>query len=791
MKTVLYARESVAFDEVLIVRDTDGDPIDITGWTFALVLQRQAGAPDVTLGMAANPGDEGFEVVDGAAGALRMVIAQATLADIPDTTGNFTMFGDLLGTPSGGSARFVSDVRMTVTTAGNDFRGATYQLILDALGVSVLAQIDGRIADIEAEGDTQVERVQTEGAVQVGLAEEQAQLAVIAADGLATRTDEIDSIKPAVDQRLVEYRSGRPEGWTNAASPSDFGDYTFTINDEWLPGDRCVGVEVQAIAGGGDLSVRQFQRSGTSETQVGDAQDFTLVAGRNTFLASEGTFVPFEMVSAGHMGGYTSGGLACLFGSTIGDSDGYYNVAGDQSSWTDSSRTLNFQLQISFIMERRLTRPVADEVATSFADKGWARAARCVVYASANYWQAGWQYGQSLSHGNDGQPALSVTQPYNNLMAGGGLKQYAVTTTAALIEDNLDEGGVSGGVLGETGVAAGLNHFVRLAALNCGIDPARLIMFGGATGVSGKTIGQLSRYSTSYFEPRLMTPIRSVRDIADAAGKSFRVPYVTYFQGEADAQLGQSFDYYYGFLLKLWREIDAAVRIAIPEQEYPVHLLINQQGFDATSGGLGTMTAQAAAARNSPYIHMVSPIYHLPRSEDAIHSINIGYIRLGHLAGRAAHQLATIIDPDTGQVLKGGRKPDCLMPLSVTADGTTAWAKFRVPTRPIVIDTTTLASVTGRGFKITDDTGTLTLSDIQVLSDGETVQMTLNRALGANPVWRLGLDYLAAGLSISGGASTNFRDSTPDTHKIGGTDYPMWHWAVADSGTVRKLAYAA
>ncbi|GEM_PF-1763727 len=196
MKTILHARESVAFDEEMVVRDTAGNPIDITGMTFALVLQRQAGSPDVTLGMAEASGDEGFFIIDGPTGVLRMVIDQATLAGIEDTTGNFTMFGDLLGTPSGGEARFISDVRMTVTTAGNEFAGATYRLILDALGVSVLAQIDSYLANIEeegdtqvervtAEGDTQVERVSTEGGAQIELAEEQVALAEVEAAKLA------------------------------------------------------------------------------------------------------------------------------------------------------------------------------------------------------------------------------------------------------------------------------------------------------------------------------------------------------------------------------------------------------------------------------------------------------------------------------------------------------------------------------------------------------------------------------------------------------------------------------
>lgn len=156
-KTMLHARESVAFDEVLTIRDSNGAAVNVTGMTLALALQRQAGAIEFTLGMAASPGDQGFEVVDGPAGALRMVIDQATLAGVLDTTGDFTLFGDLLGTPSGGDARFVADVRLQVTTAGMEFGGSTYSVVLDAVVSVVLGQIetlgDEKLALLTAQAD--------------------------------------------------------------------------------------------------------------------------------------------------------------------------------------------------------------------------------------------------------------------------------------------------------------------------------------------------------------------------------------------------------------------------------------------------------------------------------------------------------------------------------------------------------------------------------------------------------------------------------------------------------------
>jgi len=149
-KTLLHARESVVFDHVLTLRDANGDPIDITGWTFALDLQRAAGATDIALAMGATAGAEGFTVIDGPAGELQMVVTQASLAAVDDTTGEFTLFGDLLGTPPGLAEMFVTDIRLTVTTAGKDYAGASYEVALGAVNATALAAIAAEADRAEA-----------------------------------------------------------------------------------------------------------------------------------------------------------------------------------------------------------------------------------------------------------------------------------------------------------------------------------------------------------------------------------------------------------------------------------------------------------------------------------------------------------------------------------------------------------------------------------------------------------------------------------------------------------------
>lgn len=113
------ARESVGFHATWTVGVAGGDPVDITGWVFKATFERQAGAPDFTLNMAAgglyDTAVEGFSIVDGPNGLLGVSILPATLQGIADTTGDFTLDSDLLATPPGSARLFVAALKLRVT----------------------------------------------------------------------------------------------------------------------------------------------------------------------------------------------------------------------------------------------------------------------------------------------------------------------------------------------------------------------------------------------------------------------------------------------------------------------------------------------------------------------------------------------------------------------------------------------------------------------------------------------------------------------------------------------------
>ncbi|MEL7831828.1 hypothetical protein AAG604_10560 [Citromicrobium bathyomarinum] len=140
-KTQLYAREGVAFDETVRVRDTNGQNIDLTGYSLTLEMFQEIGdSPVFTLATDAAAGAQGLHIVEG---GLRVIIDKATLNGIADDTGEFDLFGDLRGDDEGGTDyRFVSDIRLNCTTPGRDFQGSSAQITLDALGATLIAQLE-------------------------------------------------------------------------------------------------------------------------------------------------------------------------------------------------------------------------------------------------------------------------------------------------------------------------------------------------------------------------------------------------------------------------------------------------------------------------------------------------------------------------------------------------------------------------------------------------------------------------------------------------------------------------
>lgn len=281
-RLALHSRESVKFDETIVVQDSGGAPVDISGMTFSLALQRRAGAVEFTLGMAASVGAQGFEVVDGPAGHLRMVIDQVTLAGVLDTTGDFTLFGDLLGTPSGGDARFMSDIRLQVTTAGKEFGGSTFSVVLDAVSASVIVQIE------------------TVGDEKIALAAHQADRAESEADRSAANRTAVENFA-MLAQGELNYYATIAEGVAATTAPATFSSdesgalawYDAAGNELVQPFTRPAAVAslgMDAGRYGPQADVNTSDASTANRTAFGSAVDEAIAVGATRIYMPKGTY---------------------------------------------------------------------------------------------------------------------------------------------------------------------------------------------------------------------------------------------------------------------------------------------------------------------------------------------------------------------------------------------------------------------------------------------------------------------------------------------------------------------
>jgi len=406
-------------------------------------------------------------------------------------------------------------------------------------------------------------------------------------------------------------------------------------------------------------------------------------------------------------------------------------------------------------------------------------------YTDGTGWNGLVVYGQSNSTGWNAIPPISSAQPYANLTFGSGVRSAkpgntagatqltspGTTTTKALIEEQtVSSSGFSSNAsnAGESMCSGATSTACDAAFVENQISPGNFVWFASAPGKEGTAIAALAKGSAWY--NNFIDHVTEAYARAIAAGKGYKVPAVAWHQGESDAISGTSYATYLAALNTLASNIDADIR-SITGQAEPVHFLIFQV---AGSNGAATLTSVADIRRAqfdcvdqaSRLIHFVAPCYHLTGASDRIHYSNVSQRRNGIALGRALKQL--VIDR---------QKPDCLWPISAYARGTELRVKFRGQQLPLVIDPTSLGTVNDNGWKVSDGTGTLTLSNIRVSSAGDEVVMTLNRALGASPIVRHALDYVSTIASLTLCAGGNLRSSNSKTRNINGTAYPLWHVA--------------
>jgi hypothetical protein len=268
------------------------------------------------------------------------------------------------------------------------------------------------------------------------------------------------------------------------------------------------------------------------------------------------------------------------------------------------------------------------------------------------------------------------------------------------------------------------NYYVTRSAERSGIAPADNVVFASNAAFAAQSIANLS--TTQKIQKRT-DHIEQAKALAVADGKTYQTSLALWVQGEANETAGTTRAAYATALNNYIAAFNTSA--TTNGNTKPVHFLIVQVG-QSTTGAFDVQRADVDVVNSNPLAHWLLPmsvLAVLSNKADGAHMESLGVALMGCYAGRAAHQL-----------LVEQRKPDCVWPLRATARGTKVRVKFRTP-KPLALGATWVPLAQDFGFVIEDDTGVLTLSNIHIV-DMDTVEITTNQTLGANPEIRYCLD---------------------------------------------------
>jgi hypothetical protein len=318
-------------------------------------------------------------------------------------------------------------------------------------------------------------------------------------------------------------------------------------------------------------------------------------------------------------------------------------------------------------------------------------------------------YGQSLSLGADGGPALTtVAPPWADVLTfGSGTKSGkpgnghgavktspGTTTTIPLICDTQSPNDAATNY-GEEPIA-GLYYAQELAAKEAGIQPSSFKLFGSSAGFGGAALSalDLTGAGASSWWYQLEDHIAEARARATAAGETYRLNAIFWSHGPADNTT--AYATYRAQLEQMIADVNTRAN-AINPGNGPVHFLSAQLvQAGQRNGGANLGTPQRVIAdldREHPLFHLVAPEMDMPKSAASpFHLTNVGYWIIGRRMGRAFKQL--VIEK---------RRPDAVVNIACWTEGTTGYALYRTPTRlHIDKELSFCGPVTDSGFRWVD-----------------------------------------------------------------------------------------
>ena len=381
-------------------------------------------------------------------------------------------------------------------------------------------------------------------------------------------------------------------------------------------------------------------------------------------------------------------------------------------------------------------------------------------------------YGQSLSLGNGALNIQTLTQKFDSIMFNAGVRAQEGSLGVAgnrasfvpLVESVTS---VTGN--GETPVGNAAATIKRLIEAENTMDFTQqdYQLLGSAPGVGNNTITMLSKGGTGY--TNLITDVTYGLQNSAALGKSYAVPTVFWSQGERDYDpaFATSYEAYLAKFLQLYTDLNTDIK-AITGQPDDIKIIGYQACYTAP---MPVALAQLQATKDNPNILIAAPIYAMEKTAPGnVHLSSRGSALLGAYYG-LVHKRAVI-----------DRKPWApVQPVKVWRQGAIIMARFNVPTRPLVLDTTLLSAAPNYGFSLVDNLGAdLTISSVSIAGP-DTVRIVASAAIPAGAKLRY-----AFVLNADGWNGGNLRDSQGDYINDGLeiSPRPLHNWGVAFEETL-------
>lgn len=368
--------------------------------------------------------------------------------------------------------------------------------------------------------------------------------------------------------------------------------------------------------------------------------------------------------------------------------------------------------------------------------------------------------GQSLAIGAEGDPALSLTQPYDNKMFDTGVMSDGVVINGFVPLAETDP--YFGAFNPTETMCSGFANLVTMLSRNAGMRSHDMLM--SVNGASGVPYDGLQRDSKFYGWG--MWDVKFGRMISDSLRLSHVVRAVVVVHGEADSKTQN--EKYLTNLIDWQRDYETDVR-ALTGQSEQVPMFLTQ---------ISTWTKDDVATSITPWqqlaahvfapgrVILVGPKYHLPY-KDSAHLTNEGYRHMGEDHAKAYRRV----------VLEGGRW-EPVRPKAIRREGAVITVDFFVPVPPLVLDTALVSDPGSFGFEYVEATGkTASITKVE-LTGPETVRITLAREPTPNVARRLRYAFTGKPMAQGGpttGPRGNLRDSDRTASRHG---YPLYNWSV-------------